>query len=65
LATMAGWPATQAVSLLMAPDGQRSSHPSVELEPSRRPLAELGSPANDRTTSQGLRLEPGAFLVWR
>ena len=65
LATMAGWQGTQAVSLLLAPDGQRSSHPSVELEPSPRPLAELGSPSGGGPISQGLQLEPGAFLVWR
>jgi 3,4-dihydroxy 2-butanone 4-phosphate synthase / GTP cyclohydrolase II len=65
LTTMAGWQGTQAVSLLLAPDGQRSSHPSVELEPSPRLLTELGSPLSAGSTSQGLQLEPGAFLVWR
>ena len=65
LATMAGWQGTQAVSLLLAPDGQRSSHPSVELEPSPRDLAELGSPSSGGPTTRGLPLEPGAFLVWR
>lgn len=65
LATMAGWQGTQAVSLLLAPDGQRSSHPSVELEPSPRPLAELGFASSDGRRAQGLPLEPGAFLVWR
>lgn len=64
LATMAGWQGTQAVSLLLAPDGQRSSHPSVELEPSPRPLAELGFASSDGRRAQGLPLEPGAFLVW-
>ncbi|MCX5938094.1 MAG: bifunctional 3,4-dihydroxy-2-butanone-4-phosphate synthase/GTP cyclohydrolase II [Cyanobium sp. LacPavin_0920_WC12_MAG_62_9] len=65
LATMAGWQGTQAVSLLLAPDGQRSSHPSVELEPSPRPLAELGPASSEGAQAQGLPLEPGAFLVWR
>ncbi len=66
LATMAGWRGTQAVSLLLAPDGQRSSHPSVELEPSPRPLVELGgSLTGQEPSNQGLPLEPGAFLVWR
>ncbi len=65
LSIMAGWQGTQAVSLLLAPDGQRSSHPSVELEPSPRALAELGSSSRPGPTSQGLHLEPGAFLVWR
>ncbi len=65
LATMAGWQGTQAVSLLLAPDGQRSSHPSIALEPSPRALGELGFPSSGLPTSPGLRLEPGAFLVWR
>jgi len=65
LATMAGWQGTQAVSLLLAPDGQRSSHPSVELEPSPRPLAELGLSSSEGAQAPGLPLEPGAFLVWR
>jgi 3,4-dihydroxy 2-butanone 4-phosphate synthase/GTP cyclohydrolase II len=65
LATIAGWQETQAVSLLLAPDGQRSSHPSVALEPSSRPLAELDACLSDGPTPQGLRLDPGAFLVWR
>ena len=56
LAQMAGWPHTRAVSLLLAPDAQRSSHPSVNLEQTERPLADLGSP---------LTVEPGAFLIWR
>jgi 3,4-dihydroxy 2-butanone 4-phosphate synthase/GTP cyclohydrolase II len=65
LATMAGWQGTQAVSLLLAPDGQRSSHPSIALEPSPRALGELGFPSSGLPTFPGLRLEPGAFLVWR
>jgi 3,4-dihydroxy 2-butanone 4-phosphate synthase/GTP cyclohydrolase II len=55
LQLMGGWPMTRQLSLLLAPDSQRSSHPSADLEPERRPLAELGS---------GLRVQPGAFLVW-
>jgi 3,4-dihydroxy 2-butanone 4-phosphate synthase/GTP cyclohydrolase II len=65
LATMACWEATQAVSLLLAPDGQRTSHPSVALEPSARGLAELGPISSNQSSPQGLQLEPGAFLVWR
>ena len=65
LATMACWEATQAVSLLLAPDGQRTSHPSVALEPSARGLAELGPISRNQSSPQGLQLEPGAFLVWR
>ena len=55
LQLMGGWPLTRQLSLLLAPDSQRSNHPSADLEPERRPLAELGS---------GLRVQPGAFLVW-
>jgi 3,4-dihydroxy 2-butanone 4-phosphate synthase/GTP cyclohydrolase II len=60
LAQMGGWPQTARVSLLLAPDAQRSSHPSADLEPQQRPLVELqsGLPA-------GLSVQPGAFLIWR
>jgi 3,4-dihydroxy 2-butanone 4-phosphate synthase/GTP cyclohydrolase II len=40
---MAQWPGTQSVCLLLAPDAQRSTHPSVSIEAERRPLQELGS----------------------
>ena len=43
LARMARWPATQSVCLLLAPDAQRSTHPSVSIEAERRPLQELAS----------------------
>ena len=60
LALMGSWPQTERVSLLLAPDAQRSSHPSADLEPEQRPLVELqsGLPA-------GLSVQPGAFLIWR
>ena len=45
LARMAAWPATQSVCLLLAPDAQRSTHPSVSIEAERRPLRELVSAA--------------------
>jgi 3,4-dihydroxy 2-butanone 4-phosphate synthase/GTP cyclohydrolase II len=63
LAAMGRWQGTGQVSVLLAPDGQRTSHPSVGLEPQERQLAELqrGEP-----TGTGLQpLEPGAFLIWR
>jgi 3,4-dihydroxy 2-butanone 4-phosphate synthase/GTP cyclohydrolase II len=50
------------VSLLLAPDMQRSSHPSVDLEPERRPLAELA--ASGTMDLAQLQLRPGSFLVW-
>ena len=43
LARLARWPATQSVCLLLAPDAQRSTHPSVSIEAERRPLQELAS----------------------
>jgi 3,4-dihydroxy 2-butanone 4-phosphate synthase/GTP cyclohydrolase II len=43
LTRMAQWPGTQSVCLLLAPDAQRSTHPSVSIEAERRPLQELGS----------------------
>jgi len=55
LTLMGNWPQTRQLSLLLAPDGQRSNHPSADLEPERRPLNELRA---------GLRVHPGAFLVW-
>ena len=63
LAAMGRWQGTGQVSVLLAPDGQRTSHPSVGLEPQERQLTELqrGEP-----TGTGLQpLEPGAFLIWR
>ena len=45
LARMASWTATQSVCLLLAPDAQRSTHPSVSIEAERRPLRELVSAA--------------------
>ncbi len=62
LATLGHWPQTQMVSLLLAPDMQRSSHPSVDLEPERRPLAELA--ASGPMDLAQLQLRPGSFLVW-
>lgn len=43
LARLARWPATQSVCLLLAPDAQRSTHPSVSIEAERRPLQELAA----------------------
>jgi 3,4-dihydroxy 2-butanone 4-phosphate synthase/GTP cyclohydrolase II len=43
LTRMAQWPGTQSVCLLLAPDAQRSTHPSVSIEAERRPLQELVS----------------------
>jgi 3,4-dihydroxy 2-butanone 4-phosphate synthase/GTP cyclohydrolase II len=56
LVLMGDWPQTERLSLLLAPDGQRRSHPSADLESEQRPLADLGT---------DLIVQPGAFLVWR
>ncbi len=59
LERMAGWEGTRRLGLLLAPDAQRSNHPSATLEPERRGLKELAGPE-----MIGLRLQPGAFLNW-
>jgi 3,4-dihydroxy 2-butanone 4-phosphate synthase/GTP cyclohydrolase II len=68
LQAMAGWRGTAAVSLLLAPDAQRTGHPSVNLEPERRPIRELndgvGLPAALRGARAG-ELRAGAFVVWQ
>jgi 3,4-dihydroxy 2-butanone 4-phosphate synthase/GTP cyclohydrolase II len=63
LTLLGSWPQTRAVSLLLAPDGPRSSHPSALLEPERRPLAELHQAAN--LACPWLQIEPGAFIRWQ
>jgi 3,4-dihydroxy 2-butanone 4-phosphate synthase/GTP cyclohydrolase II len=62
LQRIAAWPGAVGVSLLLAPDGRRVEHPSIDLEPEIRPMAELGATA---TTCPRLSLAPGAFVVWR
>jgi 3,4-dihydroxy 2-butanone 4-phosphate synthase/GTP cyclohydrolase II len=59
LEQMARWPSTQSVSLLLAPDAQRSSHPSNTLEAQRRPLVELS-----QGHQSSLPLQSGALLRW-
>jgi 3,4-dihydroxy 2-butanone 4-phosphate synthase/GTP cyclohydrolase II len=62
LQRIATWPGGRAVSLLLAPDGRRVSHPSVDLEPEIRPLADLGA---TQAACPRLSVAPGAFVVWR
>jgi 3,4-dihydroxy 2-butanone 4-phosphate synthase/GTP cyclohydrolase II len=62
LQRFASWPEGGGVSLLLAPDGRRVEHPSVDLEPEIRPLTDLEATA---TTCPRLSLSPGAFVVWR
>jgi 3,4-dihydroxy 2-butanone 4-phosphate synthase/GTP cyclohydrolase II len=61
LQRLARWPHTRSVALLLAPDAQRTNHPSALLEPQRRPLAELAAGGGAAT---GLPLQAEAFLVW-
>jgi 3,4-dihydroxy 2-butanone 4-phosphate synthase/GTP cyclohydrolase II len=62
LQRIAAWPGGRAASLLLAPDGCRVGHPSVDLEPEIRPLTDLGATAS---TCPRLSIAPGAFVVWR
>ncbi len=62
LRQMAAWPGGRSVSLLLAPDRRRVGHPSVDLEPEIRPMADLGL---TETTCPRLNFTPGAFVVWR
>lgn len=80
LMEMARWQGTTGVNLLLAPDARRKGHPSIDLEPERRQLADLvpaaaegkvaggaagGSGEAGRTlTCPLLNLTPGAFIVW-
>ena len=58
LQRMAAWADTQSVSLLLAPDSQRSAHPSNTLEAQRRPLLEL------RSDQLQLRVDAGSLVRW-
>jgi 3,4-dihydroxy 2-butanone 4-phosphate synthase/GTP cyclohydrolase II len=72
LMAMARWEHTRAVSLLLAPDAQRRSHPSGDLEAELRPFSDLdatpalGGPANGGQSPACplLQLAPGAFIIW-
>jgi 3,4-dihydroxy 2-butanone 4-phosphate synthase/GTP cyclohydrolase II len=63
LTLLGSWPRTRAVSLLLAPDGPRSSHPSAHLEPERRPLSDVHQAAS--RACPRLAMEPGAFIRWQ
>jgi 3,4-dihydroxy 2-butanone 4-phosphate synthase / GTP cyclohydrolase II len=64
---LARWPGTERLSLMLAPGLEHSSHPSADLEPEQRPLAEWtgSSSTGGPAALAGLRLGPGSFLVWR
>ena len=53
---------TERLSLLLAPDAQRLTHPSATLEPEIRDLKDLSSGENE--SCPRLSLQPGAFVVW-
>ncbi|MFM9103059.1 MAG: GTP cyclohydrolase II, partial [Cyanobium sp.] len=63
LMVMARWPQTLSLGLLLTPDHRRHSHPSIDLEPERRPLEDLQS-SEDPARCPLLRLTPGAFIRW-
>jgi 3,4-dihydroxy 2-butanone 4-phosphate synthase/GTP cyclohydrolase II len=63
LLAMAQWSSTTSLGLLLAPDAQRRSHPSVDLEPEQRALADLSPPSASRGCPL-LNLTPGAFIHW-
>ncbi len=54
---------TGRLSLLLAPDAQRVSHPSATVEPEFRDLEDLRTGARD--SCPRLSLQPGALVVWR
>jgi 3,4-dihydroxy 2-butanone 4-phosphate synthase/GTP cyclohydrolase II len=54
---------SQRLSLLLAPDAQRLTHPSATLEPEFRDLKDLRPGENESCPL--LSLQPGAFVVWR
>ncbi len=79
LMEMARWQGTTGVNLLLAPDARRKGHPSIDLEPERRQLADLvpsaadgGGPVDGGGSGEAgltltcplLNLTPGAFIVW-
>ncbi len=79
LMEMARWQGTSGVKLLLAPDARRKGHPSIDLEPERRQLADLVPPSATVASGEGdagdgepartltcplLNLTPGAFIVW-
>ncbi len=64
LQRLAQWPGSERVSLLLAPDAQRSSHPSAQLEPQRRPLQELQGGLADGWPEPTAESSAGSFLIW-
>jgi 3,4-dihydroxy 2-butanone 4-phosphate synthase/GTP cyclohydrolase II len=63
LGAMVQWSDTTSVALLLAPDAQRRGHPSGDLEPERRGLADLG-PTPGAAVCPLLNLKAGSFIRW-
>ena len=63
LGAMAQWSDTTSVALLLAPDAQRRGHPSGDLEPERRGLADLAPPPGAEVCPL-LNLDPGSYIRW-
>ena len=63
LGAMAQWSDTTSVALLLAPDAQRREHPSADLEPERRGLADL-RPTHGAAVCPLLNLKAGSFIRW-
>jgi 3,4-dihydroxy 2-butanone 4-phosphate synthase/GTP cyclohydrolase II len=63
LRALAGWEGCQRISLLLAPDAKRLSHPSFDMEAEHRELTDL-RPAPDAASCPHLDLRPGGFIVW-
>jgi 3,4-dihydroxy 2-butanone 4-phosphate synthase/GTP cyclohydrolase II len=63
LRNLAGWEGCQRISLLLAPDAKRVSHPSSEVEAEHRELSDL-TPAREAVSCPHLDLRPGGFIVW-
>jgi 3,4-dihydroxy 2-butanone 4-phosphate synthase/GTP cyclohydrolase II len=63
LQDLAGWQGCQRISLLLAPDAKRVSHPSSHVQPERRRLSDLHS-AGAAISCPRLDLRPGGFIIW-
>ncbi len=63
LRSLADWEGCQRISLLLAPDAKRVSHPSSDVEAEHRELSEL-TPSRERASCPRLDLRPGGFTIW-
>ena len=63
LQELAGWQGCQRISLLLAPDAKRVSHPSSHVQPEPRRLSDLHG-TGAAISCPRLDLRPGGFIVW-